>query len=267
MATKSEALEKPGTSSLADIQKTRPAYLQERDGKEIRGLEEVGANEMVVPRLTLTQGVTPQRQRSDPRYIPGLEEGQFFNSLTKQIYGDRVVVTPMFFRKTRIYFKDINEGGGLICRAPHGNDCQLNNGGPCLHSAWGKDGQSPACTEFYNYPCLLYPTRELIVVSLKVTGIRAGREWNSMMRFRGADPFAGIYELKAVPARNKTGQTYFTYQISNAKEEGGWVSAEQFQENEKMYKLLTEQFAAGTATVDESTLSDEQFAMRDANEM
>ena len=267
MAKESAELEKTGGSSLADVQKARPAYLKEREGQEARGLEEIGAQEMVLPRLTLTQNTTPQRNRQDPHYIPGLQEGQFFNSLTKEIYGDRVLVTPMFFRKSRIYFKDINQGGGIICRAPHGNDCQLNNGGPCLHGLWSNDGKPPECTEFYNYPSLLYPNNEIIVVSLKVTGIKAGKEWNTMMRLRGADPFAGIYEIKAVPARNKTGQNYYTYAVNNAKEEGGWVSKERFMQNEKMYQLLVEQFKSGQATVDESTLSEEQFAMRDAEEM
>lgn len=258
------SLEKKGA---ADLQEARPAYLAEREGQPIRGLEEVTAADMVLPRLTLAQSMTPQRQRNDPRYIPGLEEGMFFNSLTKKIYGDKVLVMPLFYRKTRIYFKDIDEGGGIICRAPHGNDCQLNNGGPCLHSAWGKNGEAPACTEFFNYPSLIYPTSEPIVVSLKTTGIKAGKEWNSLMRFRGADPFAGIYEIKAIPARNQTGQTYFTYAITNALDNGGWVNKEQFEHNERTYNSFVEQFAAGQVQVDESTISDEQFAMRDANEM
>ena len=259
-------LEKPGTTAI-DIQKSRPEFLKEREGKEIRGLEEVGSDEMVLPRLTLTQGTTPQRQEANVSFIPNLKEGDFFNSLTKQIYGRRVVVMPLLFRKSRIYFKDINEGGGLICRAPHGNDCQLNAGGLCLHSRWQADGTPPACTEFYNYACLLYPSNEPIVVSLKVTGIRAGKEWNSKMRMRGADPFAGLYEIKSIQVPNKTRQLYWTYQIDNAVEDGGWVSNDQFQYNEKQYMLWSENLDTGKAKVDESTLSEEQFAMRDAAEM
>ncbi len=267
MPKASEELQKPAAStSMAEVLNNKPAYLQGVESPQ-RGLEEITADEMVLPRITLTQGLTPQRQKRDPRYIAGLEEGMFFNSLTKQIYGDRLVVTPLFFRKSRIWFKDINDGGGIMCRAPKGNDCQLNNGGPCLHNTWGNDGQPPECTEFYNYPCLIYPTNELAVVSLKVTGIKAGREWNTIMRVRGADAFAGLYEIKAVPAQNKTGQTYFTYQITNAPEEGGWVPAEQFKKNEALYHELLKSFTSGKTTVDESTLSDEQFAMRDAQEM
>ncbi len=264
---KSEAIEKPAPSGMQALQANRPEFLKGREGAEIRGLEEVGADEMVLPRLTLTQNTTKQRDRNDPKYIPGLEEGQFFNSLTKQIYGNKIIVMPLFFNKSRIYFKDINQGGGIICRAPHGNDCQLNNGKACLHSNWGPEGQPPACTEFYNYACLIYPTNEPIIVSLKVTGLKAGKEWNSLMRFRGADPFAGIYELKSVPARNGTGQNYYTYAIANSEVEHGWVNKEQFEFNEKQYNMLRSQLASGEATVDESTLSEEAFAMRDAHEM
>lgn len=269
MATKEkEQQQSLAKQSPSGIQASRPEYLKEREGQEIRGLDEVTAKEMVLPRLTLCQGLTPQRQRNDPKYIPGLDEGMFFNSLTRQIYGEKIDVMPLFFKLTRIFFKDINEGGGVICRAPNGNDCQLNNGGPCLHQKWGTNGEPPECTEFYNYPCLVYPTNEPIVVSLKVTGIKAGKIWNSTMRLRGADPFAGIYTIRAIPARNKTGQTYYTYDIFNSAEENGWVTKrEQFEFNEKQFKMFAEHFKAGTAKVDESTLSDEAFAMRDAAEM
>jgi hypothetical protein len=261
---KSEELAKTAPASIQD---TRPDYLKERDGQEVRGLEQVTSAEMVLPRLALCQNTSPQRDRTNPKYIPGLQEGMFFNSLTKQIYGEKLTVMPLFFRKSRIYFKDINDGGGVICRAPHGNDCQLNDGKACLHSAWGKDGTPPPCTEFYNYASLIHPTNEPLVVSLKVTGIRAGKEWNSMMRLRGADPFAGLYDVLAVPARNATGQTYYTYQIVNSPQDGGWVDKNQFQFNEKQYAILSKQLDQGDVKVDESSLSDEAFAMRDASEM
>jgi hypothetical protein len=261
---KGEELAKAAPTS---IQASRPDYLKEFDGQEVRGLEQVTSAEMVLPRLALCQNTSPQRDRTNPKYIPGLQEGTFFNSLTKGIYGEKLTVMPLFFRKSRIYWKDINEGGGIICRAPHGNDCQLNDGKACLHSAWGKDGTPPLCTEFYNYACLIYPTNEPIVVSLKVTGIKAGKEWNSMMRLRGSDPFSGLYDVMAVPARNATGQTYYTYQIVNSPEEGGWVTKDQFVYNEKQYVVLSKQLDEGDVKVDESTLSEEAFAMRDASEM
>ena len=264
---KNEELAKTAPTSMATVQNSRPDFLKEREGKEVRGLEEITANEMVLPRLALCQNTTKQRDRTNPKYIPGLSEGQFFNSLSGVIYGEAVTVMPLFFRKSRIYFKDIDEGGGIICRAPHGNDCQLNDGKACIHSAWSKDGTPPPCTEFYNYACLIYPTNEPIVVSLKVTGIKAGKEWNSMMRLRGADPFAGLYDIKAIPAHNATGQTYYTYQIVNSIHDAGWVNAEQFKYNEKQYTVLSKQLDSGDVKVDESTISDEAFAMRDASEM
>ena len=263
---KNDELAKTAPASMA-TQDNRPDWIKERDGQEVRGLEQITSSEMVLPRLALCQNTSPQRDRTNPKYIKDLTEGMFFNSLTKHIYGEQLTVMPLFFRLSRIYFKDINAGGGIICRAPHGNDCQLNDGKPCLHSTWGKDGTPPPCTEFYNYASLIYPTNEPIVVSLKVTGIRAGKEWNSTMRLRGADPFSGLYDIKAVPARNATGQTYYTYQIVNSLQGGGWVTKDQFMYNEKQYTVLSKQLDQGEVKVDESTISDEAFAMRDASEM
>lgn len=235
-----------------------------------RGFEQMEAKDMVLARLSLCQSMTPQRQESDPKFIDGLKEGHLFNSLTGKIYGKHTRVVPLFFFKSRIFFKDINEGGGIICQAPDGKSCQLNHGGPCLHQAWGASGEPPECNEFFNYPCIMLDDKgvviePLIVVSLKATGLKAGKEWNALMRMRGADMFSGIYNVDSQPARNKAGQTYQTYKVTNS--EPRWVEPALYQQAEKMFQQVSEGIAAGSITVDESTASDDAFASRDAEEM
>ena len=248
-----EAIEKVGSTAVG-----RPDYV-----KGNRGFEKMETRDMVLPRLSLCQATTPQRQESHAKYIPDLKEGQLFNSLTSQVYGKSVTVVPLFFFKSRILFKDIDTGGGIICQAPDGKSCQLNHGGPCIKQGWGPNGEPPECTEFYNYPSLIMPARELIVISLKVTALKAGREWNALMRMRGADMFAGLYDIRSAAARNKAGQTYYTYVITNGNP-NPWADKETYQYAEQVFNQVSEGLATGTITVDESTISDDAFADRDA---
>ena len=241
----------------AALQVGRPSFLPTTEGP-VHGFEMMRAKDMTVPRLSLAQSTTPQIKKANEKYVPGLEEGMFFNSVTGEIYGTKVLVIPLFFFRSRIFFKDLKEGGGVLCQAPgpDGMKCQLNAGGPCLHDTWGAKGEPPECNEFMNYPCIMPSNgNDLICVSLKSTGLKASKDWNTLMRIRKSDMFAGIYSIESKPARNKAGLDYFAYKIDNA----GWV------EDEKLWRFCGDQYdsvyqgiAAGTIVVEQEGLREEQ---------
>jgi hypothetical protein len=244
-------LEKKGPQNTA---LDRPDWIP----KSQEGLDEIGMKDMVLPRMTLCQTNTKARIRTEPKYIPGLQEGQFFNSVTGRIYGESVLIIPLFFYHSRIMFKDMDQGGGIICQAPDGKSCQLNAGGPCIHAAWGPAGEPPECTEFYNYPVLVYEgpgnlTSEWVVVSLKTTGLNAGRNLNSLMRLRGGPAFSGVYELSSIPDKNDAGQPFFTWVVKNAIDPATtkpmWVDQEIFPRAQEMSRVIKEGLKAGTVTV------------------
>jgi hypothetical protein len=241
-----------------------PAFIEDSND----GLQEIGFKDIVLPRLSLCQKTSPQRDKLNTgKFIKGLEEGQFFSSLTGKIYGEKIQVIPLFFYHSRIMFKDINEGGGIVCQAPDGVRCQMNNGGPCLHSAWGPKGEPPECSEFFNYPCFIWTgdpatSRELIIVSMKTTGLKAGRTLNSLMRLRQKPAYAGIYELSGVGATNKANQSYYTWQAVNATPQP-WVDDKDLYEYAKTQsKIVQEGLKSGRIQVDESDI--DQFAARDS---
>lgn len=248
---------KQGNALTADM----PDFLKETSSQ--RGTEMIRASDMVMPRMALCQSNTPQRKAQNILYIKDLQEGQFFNTLTKEIYGTSVHIIPLFFYYSRIMFKPFDEGGGIICQAPDGIHCALANGGPCMHQAWGNDGQPPECTELFNFPCLIRATGEFVVLSLKSTGIAAGKQLNSMIRMRRKDAFAGVYLVESFPD-NKKGQDFFNHRILNA----GWVSTDEYKGAEGMYETMLPQVKAGKATIHTDgmaaeTESDRAFADRD----
>lgn len=179
-----------------------PDYLQEVTGRE--GFEQVTREDYVIPRLSTCQALTPQRQKTNAdKYIPGLEEGQLFNTVTGQIYGDRVYAVPLMLVKApRIYFKPKSEGGGVLCQSFNGK-----TGGrlsptcsTCPKKEW--DGQKPPlCTQFDSFPLILLPSRELIMFALKSSGIKLAKQWLTRMSsapFVNKPMYAGIYEIKVI---------------------------------------------------------------------
>ena len=64
-----------------------PAYIKQG---EARGNENVGTDDLVIPRLILLQKISPELDKNEASYIEGAEAGQFANSLTREVYGDLI---------------------------------------------------------------------------------------------------------------------------------------------------------------------------------
>lgn len=250
MNGKTKAIEKRESSELVNI----PDYLRHKNGEPQAGLENIESRDMTIPRLALCQSGTPQRKRSDPKFIEGLDEGFFFNSVTGDIYGPSVKVVPLMFFKTRLLFKSFDDGGGILCQAPDNKLGIGEPGGECDSCPLANftDNKAPACTQFYNYAVLVVPKKGkitpscLAVFSLKSTGLKIAREWNARMRLRGTDSFAGIYELKSAEDSNKIGQ-WFTPTVQS---EVAWATEEQYRTAQECYKGVRELQLAGKLKID-----------------
>lgn len=225
MAKKDSSLVKPGAAPpVSTGAAALPDYLRVAN-RAAMGTELVDQTDLVIPRVALCQAMTPQRKKSDPKYVPGLEEGMFFNNVTGKIYGPKLNFVPVFFYRTRIRFKDLDEGGGILCQAIDGKHGVGDPGGDCARcplAAFGED-EAPECTEFKNFAAIVIPERGLpsredgLVISFKSTGIKAAKKLNSLVRTRGLDTFASIFTLTSAEQKNDYG-TFFVPTVEFAAE-------------------------------------------------
>jgi len=188
------------------------------------GFEGMGREDMTLPRLGLCQSMTPQRKKDMPGYIQGLEEGQWFNTITGENYGDVVFVTPLLFYKTRIRFFPLESGGGIRCQARDFHTGVGDPGGDCdrCSLATFNGTAKPECNKFFNYPALAWKpntmpgTSSLLVVSFKSTGLKAAAAWNSLMQLRRKSMFTGVYRFSSVTQTNSAKQSWYAPVIKNA---------------------------------------------------
>lgn len=228
-----------------------PDFLKGEHGGE--GFDQMGKADVVLPRLALCQAMSPQRKRTNPNYIDGLADGDLFNSVSGEIYGEKVEIIPLQFAKSRIYFKDLSEGGGILCQSLNGVDggriSETCEG--CPNSKFSQD-DLPACTLFYNYPALVVGSHEPVVLSLKSSALKAARQWNSRMKLLGDKPmFAGIYEVKVIATKNDKGD-FFTPTISFKR----YVTEAEFQLAKNLYEGMKGKHVAA----DDTGLGEEQTA-------
>lgn len=183
-----------GNKALANL----PAFLKAQVGNRA-GLEDVGRDDVLIPRLCIAQALSPQINKKKDNYIPGLEVGQFFNSVTGENYGTEVTVVPLFFFRQFIKFKPIDDGGGIVAMYDRAEDIPASD-----TYKLGPTGEKPSVTEFKNEMCLLVNDGGYtpIVVSFKSSGLKTAKKWNSLMRMIPLPAYAKFYTLTVVSKSN-----------------------------------------------------------------
>jgi hypothetical protein len=190
------------------------------------GLEHLTEGDIQMPRLLIAQGLSPQLNPAKPNFIEGLSQGQFFNSLTEQIYGKG----PLQFCVIRadmprwVEFIPRDLGGGV-------KDPKVPFGDP--RTEFQPDGKPPIATKFYDFIIRLLPSGEMIALSMKSTGLKVARQLNGLMQARMKPIWTGVYQITAPSMTNAKGK-WFIPAIKNA----GWVSKEIAQDVKDTYEMM-----------------------------
>lgn len=78
------------------------------------GLDNVTAADMLVPRLTILQSLSPQLKKRDAAYIEGAEVGMICDVGTGQLFPDGIIFLPVYYRKDYLEWAPRASGGGLV---------------------------------------------------------------------------------------------------------------------------------------------------------
>lgn len=222
------------TKAVTKVDSKVPDYIKQG---EARGNENVGTDDLVIPRLILLQKISPELDKNDALFIEGAEDGQFANSLTREVYNAPINIVPVFYRKEYVVFKDRKKGGGF--RGMFANEELAKT-----FCADHEEGADLEITETGNHFCFIVKedgSHEEISIPMTSTKLKVSRQINSLVRMRGGDRWAGCYALGSVSQKNDLG-TFYNYSVVN----NGWASKEVYEAGEKVY----EQIKSGVKTAD-----------------
>lgn len=235
MNKKTEAVIKAESTSVFSTE--IPAYVQQMQNQSSRGAENVGASDLIIPRLELVQALSPARKKGDSAYIEGAEEGTMFNNVTRQLYGADAFVVPVAYKKQWLLWKDRKLGGGS--QGFRGAFDSLNEAETAA-TALNEEGVAPV--ETAQHFCLIVHTSkrlppEEIVLSMSKSKLKVSKRWNSLMRINGGDTFSRVYKISAVTEKNARNEEYYNFSVAMA----GYAPEELYRRAEKLY----DQFSKG----------------------
>ena len=163
-----------------------------------------------MPRLVLAQAMSDQVNASHAEsHIEHLQVGDFFNSVSGEIYGRELTFCILVSYPPRaIEFAPMEQGGGVVDRDVPLTDPRLQ---------FGANGEAPKATKFYDYILMLNPEEgeELIAMSLARSAIKAAKSLNGLVRMRGTAIWSGIYTVISVSKTSQQG-SYMSWKFRNA---------------------------------------------------
>jgi hypothetical protein len=242
LASSKTEIAKNEKTELVNIEQV-PDFLQAHLGQST-GLEDVDQSDILIPRLGLCQALSPQKRKSHASYIEDLKEGDLFNTVTQEIYGESLEVIVLFFFKNRIKYFDIDAGGGIDCISSNGIDmgrispdgcsvCKFSTFGNGEEVVEGEKQSPPECTLYHNFMLIETKTMSPLAASFKSTGLKVSKQLNAQIRMSRLPMYAKRYKISSVTARSGDLE-WFEKKFTVL----GFVNPDVYKEMEKNFETL-----------------------------
>lgn len=207
-----------------------------------RGNENVSVQDIEIPRLELVQSLSPIRSQKSATYNPDAKEGQFYNTVTGELYDGDVLVCPVIYIPQFLLWKDRKLGGGFRGSFPTPMEAARHRTEVANEENFPETSFTISETHI-NYCVMQAPNGDIseIVLSMARSKLKVSKKWNAMIKMAGGDRFSRVYRIKSILETNSNGQDYHNIQISPA----GFPSKEMYQTAESLYEAVN----AGRTTV------------------
>lgn len=204
------------------------------------GLEEVSVTDVQTPYLRIAQALSPQLKKSGSDFIEGLDQGDIFNTVTKQFWksDEGVTVLPVYFQLKYNEWVPRNEGGGFVREHPHDSpdvfaleqskDSTMQSGNDLIKTA------THLVKIMHENGAL-----ETAILDMKGSNLKRSRGWNSLMSMQRHEgvllpSYAKTYTVKTNEVNGDQG-SWFEYVI---KLNGDIETLDQFNDADELRKEM-----------------------------
>ena len=181
------------------------------------GLEDMGRDDLMIPRLNILQQMSKQVQKRENTYVKGAEPGMIFDNVAKAVHDGEVgiKVVPISYRRAHIEWR--KDMGGLV--ADHGSDDSCLSS--CTRGDKGEyitgDGNEIIPTGEYFVFLITEDGYTPAMISMGKSQLKKAKQWNTMMNRlmidvsgRKVNPaiFWTSYTLKTIPEQSDAGSWF-----------------------------------------------------------
>lgn len=215
-----------------------PAFMRNDVGM---GKENIGREDIEVPRLKLMQGLSPELNDFNE-----LRPGHFFHTASEMIFDAAVFVVPVYMDRRYILWRPRDSGGGILARADDGIHWSPSSGNFTVQldksqggrtvtwslektvqqsglANWGTmdpddPNSPPAATLMYSFVLAFPEHPELMpaVLTFQRSSIKTGRRFNTKLKTVRTPLFGLQFELTSFEDTNSRGQSFYNINMRGA---------------------------------------------------
>lgn len=150
-----------------------PAYVEQNDFND----EMFSGGDIEYPQIKIAQSMSPEMNKEKNEFVKGLEAGQLFNSISKEMYGGTLNFTPLTYWKENIDFGD-------------------------------------GVQEHFCYVIMIgSEPKNLAVIAMKSTGAKTAKRFNALIKMREAPMYSQVFVLGTSYVDGDKG-AYYVYSIN-----------------------------------------------------
>lgn len=226
-----------------------------------QGLQNIGNDDITIPRLAIVQSGSPQRKKKDEKYIDGADEGHIFNTVSNTLYTDGLTIIPCGYKKSYVEWVPRDKGGGLV--AVHDYKPEGTTIDPKTKKSMLGENQIVDTAEHY----VLVKNGdayEPAVLTMTSSNLSVSRKWNTLLKLKRmnvkgqtVEPPSFLFEfnLSTVQAENDLGSwhKYKIEEIGQIKSQDVFKQAQAFADSVTTGKVkASEPVDTEAATTEES---------------
>lgn len=213
-----------------------PDYLQ---GSSEMGNENVTRQDITIPRIGLIQSLSPEREKGHAKRIEGCEEGQFFNTVTRELLPETFNFVDIFYTKTWGVFIKRPFGGGFkgqfateaeaavfVAAQENASQLEVVETGVHVIVRLTEDDQPV----------------ETAILMFTVSKLKVSRDMNTILRGTGAARFATKWAMAAIAEKSAKG-SYYNFKPTKL----GFVSPELFTYCKNVYDEVKDKDLSASA--------------------
>ena len=248
MAKASTAKKQPAdNSSLVSVMNTDmsvvPSYVSTESG---RGNENIAGN-IAIPRLKQLQKMSNEVDKHHPDYIEGAEEGDWIDTIQRQVLGQSVKVISVNFKSSFVVWKNREASGnpqklGEFETAEEANAAVAAQENQTFEKPNGETVPYWDVTKSHKHLVLAFDKNEQLLptpylMDFASSKITPSNNWNTKIHALQGDRFATVWEIKSQYMTKGTNAWF------NIIAEGpvGWTAQNHYKVAEELY-LSTKEF-------------------------
>jgi hypothetical protein len=186
--TVKEIIDTKGTMLTTSKGEQLPADFIEEMQTGNTGLENVTANNLIIPRITILQSLSPQLQRKKAEFIEGAEMGDFCDTAIGDVYKELLVI-PVYFADILLEWAPRSTGKGLV--ANHGlarkdhpifKECVMDDKRRWFHGREANKDTTNIISETATFYCLnVTAGGRRVFIPLSSTNRKSAHRWLTLI--------------------------------------------------------------------------------------